>query len=95
MAIDNDTVKKVALLAQLKVDDDKLDETRDAFNKILNCVAQLDELDTQGVEPLVSVHEQTLICREDVVTDGNKKDEILANAPLKEFGYFAVPKVVE
>lgn len=95
MAIDNEMVEKIAFLAQLKVSDDKLDETRSEFNKILEWVEQLNEIDTGDVEPLVSVNEQNLVCREDVVNDGHKKDEVLANAPLKEFGYFAVPKVVE
>ncbi len=95
MAIDNEMVEKVAFLARLKVEDGKLDDTRQEFNKILAWVEQLNEIDTEDVQPLVSVNEQNLICREDVVGDGNKKDEVLANAPLKEFGYFVVPKVVE
>lgn len=95
MSISNETVEKIASLSKLKIDEDKLDETRNEFNKILDWMAQLDEVDTDGVEPLVSVNAQNLVCREDVVTDGNKKAEILANAPASEFGYFSVPKVVE
>ena len=70
-------------------------ETKDEFNKIFNWVEQLKEVDTENVEQLVSVNEENLVCREDVVKDGNLKDEVLKNAPLSEFGYFAVPKVVE
>lgn len=95
MAVDNKTVQKVALLAKLRVDDDKVEATKDEFNKILKWIEQLNEVETQGIEPLVSVNEENLVCREDKVTDGNIKDEILANAPMSEFGYFAVPKVVE
>ncbi len=95
MSISNETVEKIASLSKLKIDEGKLDETRNEFNKILDWMAQLDEVDTDGVEPLVSVNAQNLVCREDVVTDGNKKAEILANAPASEFGYFSVPKVVE
>ena len=95
MSISNETVEKIASLSKLKIDEGKLDETRNEFNKILDWMAQLDEVDTDGVEPLVSVNAQNLVCREDVVTDGNKKTEILANAPASEFGYFSVPKVVE
>ena len=95
MAVDSKTVQKVALLAKLRVDDDKVEATKDEFNKILQWIEQLDEVDTDGVEPLVSVNEEHLVCREDEVTDGNVKDEVLANAPMSEFGYFAVPKVVE
>ena len=95
MSVNNETDEKIASLAKLKIDEEKLDEARSEFNKILDWMAQLDEVDTDGVEPLVSVNSQQLVCREDVVTDGNKKAEILANAPASEFGYFSVPKVVE
>lgn len=95
MAIDNETVKRVAFLSRLKVEDGKLEETKEEFNKILAWVEQLNEVQTEDVEPLVSVNEESLCCRDDVVSDGNKKAEVLANAPMSEFGYFVVPKVVE
>ena len=95
MAINNDTVQKIASLAKLKIEEDRLDVTRDEFNKIMDWIAQLNEVNTDGAEPLVSVNAQQLVCREDVVTDGNMKAEILANAPASEFGNFSVPKVVE
>ncbi|MBO7098057.1 MAG: Asp-tRNA(Asn)/Glu-tRNA(Gln) amidotransferase subunit GatC [Alphaproteobacteria bacterium] len=95
MAVDNNTVKQVAFLARLKVEDSKVEQTKDEFNKILNWVEQLNEVNTENVEPLVSVNDTTLPLREDDVTDGNLKTEILKNAPMQEFGYFAVPKVVE
>ena len=95
MAIDNKMVKQVAGLAHLKVDDEKLEATKEEFNQILDWVEQLSEVDTSNVEPLVSVHEGNVPMREDEVTDGNIKEAILKNAPMQEFGYFAVPKVVE
>ncbi len=95
MAIDNDTVKKIASLSKLKVEENKLDETKEEFNKILSWVEQLNEVNVDDIEPLVSVNQETLFCRDDIVNDGNKKAEILANAPASEYGYFAVPKVVE
>lgn len=95
MAIDSQTVKRIAFLSRLKVDDDKIEATKDEFNKILDWVEQLNEVDTESVEPLVSVNATKLVCRKDVVNDGDKKAEVLANAPMSEFGYFAVPKVVE
>ena len=95
MAIDTETVRKIAFLSRLRVDDDKVQATEDEFNKILGWVDQLQEVDTQNVAPLVSVNENYLQMREDEVTDGNMPEEILANAPTKEYGYFAVPKVVE
>ncbi|MBO4294552.1 MAG: Asp-tRNA(Asn)/Glu-tRNA(Gln) amidotransferase subunit GatC [Alphaproteobacteria bacterium] len=95
MAVDNNTVKQVAFLARLKVEDSKVEQTKDEFNKILNWVEQLNEVNTENVEPLVAVNDTTLPLREDEITDGNLKTEILKNAPMQEFGYFAVPKVVE
>ncbi|MBR1399708.1 MAG: Asp-tRNA(Asn)/Glu-tRNA(Gln) amidotransferase subunit GatC [Alphaproteobacteria bacterium] len=95
MAIDNQTVKKVAFLSRLRVEDEKIESAKDEFNKILQWIDELNELNTDNVEPLISVNEQTLRLREDEITAGNNKDEILQNAPMEEFDYFAVPKVVE
>ncbi len=95
MAIDNDTVKRIAFLARLKVEPDKLEETKEEFNKILAWVEELGEVNTDNVEPLVSVNNETLRLREDDITAGRISQEILANAPTQEYGYFVVPKVVE
>lgn len=95
MAIDNETVKRVAFLSRLKIEEDKLDETKEEFNKILNWVDQLNEVNTEGVEPLVSVNDSNLILRTDEVTEGNQSQAILKNAPQAQYGYFTVPKVVE
>lgn len=95
MAIDTQTVKRIAFLSRLRVEDDKIAATEDEFNKILGWVDQLKEVNTDDVEPLVSVNENHLQMRKDEVTDGNIAEQILANAPMKEYEYFAVPKVVE
>lgn len=95
MSIDNETVQKVAVLSKLKIEEDKLESTKEEFNKILNWIEELNEVDTSEVEALISVNDLPLKMREDTVTDGNRKDEILQNAPAAEYDYFAVPKVVE
>lgn len=95
MAIDNETVKRVAFLSRLKVDDDKIEATKEEFNKILNWIEELNEINTDNVEPLISVNDTTLRLREDKVSDGNYQKAVLKNAPDKEYDYFAVPKVVE
>lgn len=95
MAIDTETVKRIAFLSRLKVDDDKIEATEAEFNKILKWVEQLDEVDVSGVDPLISVNENNLSLRQDEVTEGNQSGAILANAPMQEYGYFTVPKVVE
>ncbi len=95
MAIDTKTVNRVAFLARLKIDEDKIEATEREFNKILNWVEQLNEVNTDDVEPLSAINETDLICREDEITEGSQAEKILANAPMSEYGYFVVPKVVE
>jgi len=95
MAIDTETVKRIAFLSRLRIEDDKVQAAEDEFNKILDWVEQLKEVNTDNVAPLVSVNENNLQLRADEVTEGNQSEAVLANAPMKEYGYFAVPKVVE
>lgn len=95
MAIDTETVKKIAFLSRLRIEDDKIEAVQEEFNKILQWVDQLKEVATDSVEPLISVNENNLVLRQDEVTEGNQAEAVLANAPMKEYGYFAVPKVVE
>ena len=95
MTIDAQTVKRIAFLSRIRVEDDKLKATENEFNKILKWVDQLKEVNTDEVDPLVSVNEAHLEMREDKVTEGHQAEAVLANAPMKEYGYFAVPKVVE
>ncbi len=95
MTISAEDVKKVAFLSRLKIDEDKVAATEQEFNKILNWIDELNEVNTDGVEPLASVNEHFIAMRKDEVTDGNVQEEVLLNAPLKAYGYYAVPKVVE
>ena len=95
MAVDNEIVKNIAYLARIRVEQDKLEETKTEFNKILAWVEELKEVNTEDIQPLISVHEEPIVMREAVVTVKNTCENVLANAPQKEFGYFAVPKVVE
>ena len=95
MAVDNETVRKVAFLSRLRVEPEKLEETKQEFDKILSWVEELNEVDTDNVKPLVSVNDESLTMREDVVNAGQMSEAVLQNAPAQEFGYFVVPKVVE
>ena len=95
MAVDNEIVKKTAGLSRLKIEDDKVEATKREFNKILAWIDELNKADTDNVEPLISVNDIKLYMRSDEVTQGNQAKEILQNAPSSEYGYFAVPKVVE
>lgn len=95
MSITTETAAKVAKLARIRVDADALPALAEDFNKILGFIEQLNEVDVEGVEPMVSVTPMRLKRREDVVTDGNQQAKILSNAPDAREGFFAVPKVVE
>ncbi len=95
MSIDTATAAKVAKLARIRVEEDDLPALAQEFNTILGFIEQLNEVDVEGVEPMVSVTPMRLKRRIDDVTDGNQQDKVLANAPDAREGFFAVPKVVE
>jgi aspartyl-tRNA(Asn)/glutamyl-tRNA(Gln) amidotransferase subunit C len=95
MSVDTDTVRHIAKLARIAMSDDEIERLVPELNNILGWVEQLGEVDTDGVEPLTAVVPNKLRLREDKVTDGNCREDILANAPVAEHGFFAVPKVIE
>ncbi len=95
MAIDKATVLRIAELARIDVKDEALDGLADELNAILSWIEQLSEVDTEGVAPMTSVVEVKLPRRDDGVSDGGMRDDILANAPEAEDGLFVVPKVIE
>lgn len=95
MSIDKNTVRKVAKLARIRTSEAEEETLTKELNNILKLVAQLDEVNTDGVEPLTSVIDMNLPLREDKVTDGGIPQKIVANAPEETAGFFVVPKVVE
>jgi aspartyl-tRNA(Asn)/glutamyl-tRNA(Gln) amidotransferase subunit C len=95
MSVDNATVRRIAHLARIAVADDEVEHLKDELNGILAFVAQLDEVNVEGVEPMTSVMPMAMKKREDVVTDGGIADDIVKNAPATEDHFFLVPKVVE
>ena len=95
MSVDTATVKRVAKLARIAVDDREAAELKGRLNAILGFVEQLNEVDVEGVEPMVSVVPIAMKKREDAVTDGGKADDVTANAPESDDHFFVVPKVVE
>ena len=95
MSIDKTTVAKIARLARLSVPEDRLQPLASELNGILNWIAELDEVQTDHIEPLASVTGHALPMRDDVVTDGDCVDRVLANVPEENSGFFVVPKVVE
>ena len=95
MHIGQTTVKRIARLARIKITEDEAAALEGELSNILDWVEQLGELDTDNVEPMTRVVPMQLKMREDGVTDGNKVDDITANAPMQEDGFFVVPKIVE
>jgi aspartyl-tRNA(Asn)/glutamyl-tRNA(Gln) amidotransferase subunit C len=95
MSVTNADVRHIAKLARLAMSDNEIEAMVPELNSILGWVEQLGEVNTDGVEPLTAVIPNKLRLREDEVTDGNCRDEVLANAPVAEHGFFAVPKVIE
>ena len=95
MAIDVETVRKVARLAHIREPEDRLAALAGELSGILRWIEQLNEVDTEGVEPMTSAVAVALPMREDVVTEGGDAAAVLANAPKVRDGFFVVPKVIE
>jgi aspartyl-tRNA(Asn)/glutamyl-tRNA(Gln) amidotransferase subunit C len=95
MSIDIDTARRVAHLARIRVEEDRLPHLAEQLSSVLDFMEQLNEVDVDGVEPMTSVTPMALPRRKDGVTDGGIQDKVLANAPDAREGFFAVPKVVE
>ena len=95
MSLDEATVARIARLARIAVAEDELEPLATELSRILEWIEQLNEVDTQGVPPMTSVAAMRLAWREDKVTDGGRPEDILANAPERQDGYFVVPKVIE
>ncbi|MDG5489233.1 Asp-tRNA(Asn)/Glu-tRNA(Gln) amidotransferase subunit GatC [Sphingomonas sp. BGYR3] len=95
MSVDTQTVKKIASLARIAITDDDAERLVPELNNILGWVEQLSEVDCTGVEPMTAVIANRLRLRDDVVSDGDVRDAVLANAPVAEHGFFGVPKVIE
>ena len=95
MAIDKATVLRIAKLARIDVADEATDGLAEELNAILAWVEQLSEVDTEGVEPMTSVVAVTLPQREDVAGAVAPREDLLADAPEAEDGFFVVPKVIE
>mgnify|MGYP001606862061 FL=1 len=95
MSVDEATVRRIAHLSRIAIEDADVPRMQGELNAILAFVEQLNEVDVAGVEPMTAVTAMRMKKREDVVTDGGKAATIVGNAPVTEDGFFLVPKVVE
>ena len=95
MSIDNSIVKKISKLSKLKIRSNSEDKMAEELNNILNWVESLQEVNTEEIEPLLSVLNEKMPLRDDEVVMDDNQGDILNNAPEKKSGFFVVPKVVE
>ena len=95
MSIDKDKIKHVSKLARISVDEKKIDDLTKDLSSIFKFIEQLNELNTDKVEPLSSILNEPLRSRKDEISDGNSRHKILGNAPKKNEEFFVVPKVIE
>lgn len=95
MSLDPATVRRIALLARIRLEDAEIAPLQAELNSILGWIEQLNEVDVDGIDPITGAAHMALKMREDVVTDGGYVEKVLANAPERIGDYFAVPKVVE
>jgi len=93
--IDDATIEYVGILAKLELSPEEKEEAKKDMGRMLDYIDKLNELDTGGVEPMSHVFPVNNVFREDVVTNGDSRDQILANAPEQKDGAFKVPKTVE
>ena len=95
MQVDEKLVRKIAMLARIRLTDEEVKNLEGELAEILTWVEQLAEVDTDHVEPLTSVADMSMKQRDDIVNDGGYPDDILKNAPAREDDFFVVPQVVE
>jgi aspartyl-tRNA(Asn)/glutamyl-tRNA(Gln) amidotransferase subunit C len=95
MSVDQATVRRIARLARIRISDNEVPKLEGELNHILGWIEMMDEVDTDNVEPMTSVVENTMRLREDVVSDGGYPEQVTGNAPATDENFFMVPKVVE
>ena len=95
MSVDAHIVRHIARLARISVSDEEVAALAPELSNILGWIEQLQEVDVAGIQPMTAVIPNALRLRDDVVTEGGIRDDVLKNAPAAEHGFFAVPKVIE
>ena len=95
MSIDKDTVKHIAKLARISLDEKKINSLSKDLSSIMEFIAKLNELNTEKTVPLTSIIDASLRSRKDEVSDDKIRDQILKNSPEKNEEFYVVPKVIE
>lgn len=95
MKIDKVTVDKIAHLARLELTEAEKERSIEELSEILSFMAKLNELDTDGIKPLIYMNDAVNVLRKDKVIQEMTRAEALSNAPLKNEEYFKVAKVIQ
>ena len=95
MSIDNKTVRKVSKLAKIRINEQEEIKLIEELNNILGWVDELKKVDTEKIEPMLSVFNESMVMRRDEVFSETSDELVLKNAPESKSGFFVVPKVVE
>ena len=95
MTIDLKTIKHIAKLSRISVDDEKAKKLAGDLNSIFDFIEKLNELKTDQIKPLTSIAETSLKLRNDEIKSQDMREEIIKNSPEKNEDYFVVPKVIE
>ena len=93
--ISDETIEYVGILAKLDLSDEEKEAAKKDMGRMLDYIDMLNQLDTEGVEPMSHVFPVHNVFREDVVTNGDDRENMLANAPEQRDGAFVVPRTVE
>lgn len=93
--VSKEDVKHMSELCKLEFSDEELNNFTEEFSKIIEYVAQLREVDTEGVEPTYNISQKVQPLREDVVKESLPREEILKNAPEEQYGYFKLPNIMD
>ena len=93
--VDDTTVDKIAELARLEFNSEDKESIKKDLSKILSYIDKLNEIDTEGVEPLIHISDEYNILREDAVEETISQEEALKNAPDKNSDYIKIPKVLD
>lgn len=92
--ISDETIEYVGILAKLELSDSEKEAAKADMEKMLDYIDTLNELDTAGIEPMSHVFQVSNVFREDVVTNGDNREEMLANAPQRKEDSFEVPRTI-
>ncbi|MDD2968522.1 MAG: Asp-tRNA(Asn)/Glu-tRNA(Gln) amidotransferase subunit GatC [Lachnospiraceae bacterium] len=93
--INDEVIEYVGILAKLELSEEEKEQAKKDMNRMLDYIDKLNELDVTGVEPMSHVFPVTNVFREDIITNADSRDRILANAPAQKEGCFKVPRTVE